>query len=118
MTFIKNNTVDVPSANEIFSSDFMIGNVGTPFAIGLAVGYFARKMLLIALFLCGAAIVLLFVSEHFGITKISNVNLQQAADSATDAVKQSGDFLVKRLSSITSKGVSAVGGFFVGFKLG
>jgi hypothetical protein len=26
--------------------------------------------------------------------------------------------LVKRLSGITSKGVSAAGGFFVGFKLG
>jgi len=65
------------------------------------------------LFLCGAAIVLLFVCEYYGVTTISDVNLQHAADSATGAVKQSGDFLVKRLSSITSKGVSAAGGFFV-----
>jgi uncharacterized membrane protein (Fun14 family) len=115
---MKNNTVDAVSSTDIFSSDFMIGNVGTPFVMGLAVGYFAKKMLLITLFVCGAAIVLLFVSEYYGITKISDLNLQQAADSATEAAKQSGDFLVKRLSGITSKGVSAAGGFFVGFKLG
>ena len=70
------------------------------------------------LFLCGGAIVLLFVAEHYGIVDISDFNLQQAADSATNAAKQSGDFLVNRLSRITSKGVSAAGGFFVGFKLG
>ena len=115
---MKNNTVDSLSSKDIFSSDFMIGNVGTPFVMGLAVGYFAKKMLLITLFLCGAAIVLLFVSEYYGITEISDIDLQQATDSATEAVEQSGDYLVKRLSRITSKGVSAAGGFFVGFKLG
>lgn len=115
---MKNNAVDVNATSDIFTSDFMVGNVGTPFAMGLAVGYFSKKMLLMALFLCGAAIVVLFISEYYGITEISDLNLQQAADSATGAVKQSGDFLVKRLSGITSKGVSAAGGFFVGFKLG
>jgi len=115
---MKNNTVDALPANDIFSSDFLIGNVGAPFVIGLAVGYFAKKMLRTALFLGGAAIVLLFVGEYYGITEISDINLQQAANTATDAAKQSGDYLVKRLSSITSKGVSAAGGFFVGFKLG
>jgi len=115
---MKNNKIDAPSSTDIFTSDFMIGNVGTPFVMGLAVGYFAKKMLFMTLFLCGAAIVLLFVSEYYGIAEISDVNLQQAVDSATGVVKQSGDFLVKRLSRITSKGVSAVSGFFVGFKLG
>ena len=115
---MKNNPVDKNPSPDIFSPDFLIGNVGTPFVMGLAVGYFARKMLLMALFMCGAAIVLLFVSEHYGITEISDINLQKAAHTATDAVKQSGDFLVHRLSGITSKSVSAVGGFFVGFKLG
>ena len=115
---MKKFIADAPPPTDIFSSDFMIGNVGAPFALGLAVGYFARKMLLTALFLCGAATVLLFVGEHYGITEISDVKLQEAADSATDAVKQSGGFLVKRLSGITSRGVSAVGGFFIGFKIG
>lgn len=118
ITTMKNNPVDTLSSTDIFSSDFMIGNVGAPFVIGLAVGYFAKKMLLTALFLGGAAIVLLFVSEYYGITEISELQLQQATDAATDVAKQSGGFLVERLSSITSKGVSAVGGFFVGFKLG
>ena len=115
---MKNNAVDTISSTNIFSSDFMIGNVGAPFVMGLAVGYFAKKMLLMTLFLSGAAIVLLFVSEYYGITEISDLHLQQAADTATDAAKQSGDFLFKRLSGITSKGVSAAGGFVVGFKLG
>jgi uncharacterized membrane protein (Fun14 family) len=115
---MKNNTVDTHSFADISSSDFMIGNVGTPFVMGLAVGYFAKKMLIMTLFLCGAAIVLLFISEYYGIAEINDINLQQAADSATEVAKQSGNFLVKRLSVITSKGVSAAGGFFVGFKLG
>jgi uncharacterized membrane protein (Fun14 family) len=115
---MKNNTIDMHSSTGIFSPDFMIGNVGAPFVLGLAVGYFAKKMLLMTLFLCGAAIVLLFVGEYYGIAEINDLNLQQAADSATEVAKQSGDFLVKRLSSITSKGISAAGGFFVGFKLG
>ena len=118
ITNMKNNPVDVVPASDIFSSDYMIGNVGTPFVMGLAVGYFAKKMLLLTLFLCGAAIVLLFVGEYYGISEISDINLQQAANTATDVAKQSGDFLVKRLSGITSKGVSAAGGFFVGLKLG
>jgi uncharacterized membrane protein (Fun14 family) len=115
---MKNNPKDAAPAPDIFSPDFMIGNVGTPFVMGLAVGYFAKKMLRAVLFLGGAAIVLLFVGEYYGVTEISDINLQQAANTATGAAKQSGDFLVKRLSGITSKGVSAAGGFFVGFKLG
>ena len=115
---MKNKTNDLSSSADIFSSNYIIENIGTPFAIGLAVGYFAKKMLLISLFLCGGAIVLLFISEYFGMAQISDANIQQAADTATVAAKQSGDFLIKRLSNFTSKGVSATGGFFVGFKLG
>jgi uncharacterized membrane protein (Fun14 family) len=115
---MKNNAVDSVPSSDIFTSNFMIGSIGTPFAMGLAVGYFAKKMLLMTLFLCGGAIVLLFVAEHYGIVDISDLTLQQAADSATDAAEEYGDLLVNRLSRITSKGVSAVGGFFVGFKLG
>jgi uncharacterized membrane protein (Fun14 family) len=115
---MKNNTVDTLSSTDIFSSNFLIGNVGTPFVMGLAVGYFAKKMLFMTLFLCGAGIVFLFVSEYYGIAEISDIQLQQAVDSAADAAKQSGDYLVKRLSGITSKGISAAGGFFVGLKLG
>jgi len=115
---MNNYSVDTTPSIDIFSSTFLIGNVGAPFIIGLAVGYFAKKMLLTALFIGGAAIVLLFVSEYYGITHISDVQLQQAANTAADVAKSSGNFLVQRLSGITSKGVSGAAGFFVGFKLG
>lgn len=114
---MNNHPVDAPSS-DIFSSTFLIGNVGTPFVIGMAVGYFAKKMLRTALFLMGGAIVLLFVAEYYGIVDITDEKLQFAANAATEAAKSSGGFLVDRLTSITSKGVSGVGGFFVGFKLG
>lgn len=110
--------MDSTSSTDIFSSTFLLGNVGAPFVIGLAVGYFAKKMLKFALFLGGAAIVLLFVTEYYGITEMADDRLQSAASAATDMAKQSGGFLMERLSHITSKGVSAVGGFLVGLKVG
>lgn len=66
----------------------------------------------------GAAITLLFVAEYYDIIDITDEKLQHAASAATEAAKNSGGFLVDRLTSITSKGASGVGGFFVGFKLG
>jgi uncharacterized membrane protein (Fun14 family) len=106
------------SSTDIFSTPFLLGSVGAPFIIGMAVGYFAKKMLKTALFIGGAIIVLLFVSEYYGIVHVDDVQLQHAADAAADAAKSSSSFLVNRLSSITSKGVSAAVGFFVGFKVG
>ena len=103
---------------DILSAPFLIGNVGAPFVIGLAVGFFAKKILKIALFLAGGAIVLLFISEYYGMAKVSDAQLQTAADAATDLAQQSGGFLMDRLSQITSKGVSAVAGFAVGLKFG
>jgi uncharacterized membrane protein (Fun14 family) len=113
-----NNTSDILPSNDIFSTAFLLGNVGAPFVIGLAVGYFAKKMLRTALFLMGAAIVVLFVAEYYGITHISDMNLQNAASAATNAAKSSGSFLINRLSHITTQGISATGGFYVGFKMG
>jgi uncharacterized membrane protein (Fun14 family) len=110
--------VDVASSSDIFSSTFLIGNVGAPFVIGLAVGYFAKKMLRTMLFLAGAVIVLLFVAEYYDIINLTDAKLQEAATVATEAAINSGEMLVHRLTGITSKGVSAAGGFFVGFKLG
>ncbi|MEQ1637552.1 MAG: FUN14 domain-containing protein [Methylococcales bacterium] len=106
------------TAGDIFSSTFLLGNVGAPFVIGMAVGYFAKKMLRIALFVGGAILVALFVCEYYGIVDITDANLQSAATTATDAAKQSGGFLMERVTRITSKGVSGAAGFFVGLKLG
>ena len=110
--------VNSAPGTDFLSSTFLMGNVGAPFIIGLAVGYFAKKMLRLALFLGGAAIVLLFVSEYYGITEMTDEKLQSAANAATGMAKQSSGFLVERLSHITSKGISGVGGFFVGLKIG
>ena len=110
--------VDAAASTDIFSSTFLMGNVGAPFVIGLAVGYFAKKMLRTVLFLGGAAIVLLFVAEYYDVISITDAKLQEVASAATEAAKSSGGMLVQRLTGITSKGVSGVGGFFVGFKLG
>lgn len=112
------HSVDTTPSTDIFSSTFLLGNIGAPFVIGLAVGYFAKKMIRMALFLGGAAIVLLFVAEYYNIINITDAELQHAASTATEAAKHSGGFLVNRLTSITSKGVSGAAGFFVGFKLG
>jgi len=105
-------------SSDMFSSAFLLGNVGAPFIIGMAVGYFAKKMLKMALFVGGAAIVGLFAAEYYGVVHISDAELQNAANSATHAAKSSGDFLVHRLSGITTKGVTGAAGFFAGFKLG
>ncbi|MFZ2726684.1 MAG: FUN14 domain-containing protein [Methylococcaceae bacterium] len=103
---------------DIFSAAFLINNIGAPFAIGLAVGYFAKKMLRLALFIAGMALVFLFMSEYWGIVEISDAQLQQAATTASNMAKSSGNFLIQRVSQITSKGVSGSAGFFVGLKLG
>lgn len=114
-----NETPTQPASEmDVFSSNFLLGNVGAPFIIGAAVGFFAKKMLKVALFIGGAAIVLMFVGEYYNIINISDVQLQSAAETVAKGAKQSGGFLVDRLTRITSKGVSAVGGFFVGFKFG
>ena len=111
-----NETLNAES--DFLSSTFLVGNVGAPFVIGLAVGYFAKKMLRLALFLGGAAIVLLFVAEYYGIGHVDDAQLQSAATTATDMAKHSGGFLMDRLSHITAKGVSATAGFIAGLKLG
>ena len=107
----------IPST-DVFPSELVLTNVGVPFVIGLAVGYFSKKMLRMALFLGGAAIVLLFVSEYYGIMSMPRDQLGAVVNEATGGIKHFGEFLMTRLGSLTSKGVSGVGGFFVGFKLG
>lgn len=107
-----------PNSTDFFSNAFLMGNIGAPFLIGMAVGYFAKKMLLMALFVGGAIITALFVAEYYGVITLNGSVLIDAASSAADAAKHSGGFLLDRLSLITSRGVSGAGGFYVGFKLG
>lgn len=103
---------------DIFSVSSLITNVGTPFILGIAVGYFAKKMLRTALFLGGGIMVLLLIAEYYGVVHINDSQLLHATDVAAEAAKSSTDFLLDRLSRFTVKGVSATGGFVVGFKMG
>ncbi len=103
---------------DLFSTPSLLTNIATPFFLGIAVGYFAKKMLRTALFLGGGMVVLLFVAEYFGIVHISDTELLHVTDIAAEAAKNSSDFLLERLSRFTVKGVSAAGGFVVGFKMG
>ena len=65
---MNNTTMHEGPSTDIFPSEFLLTNVGAPFVIGVAVGYFAKKMLRVALLLGGAAIVLLFMSEYYGVS--------------------------------------------------
>ncbi|MCK5896512.1 MAG: FUN14 domain-containing protein [Cocleimonas sp.] len=100
------------------TSSFLLTTVGAPFAIGLAVGYFAKKALKLVLFIAGAAIIALFVAEYNGHNMVDNESLKNMADTATSGAKQSGDFLMDRLSNIGGQGISATAGFLAGLKLG
>ncbi len=116
---MKKNPLELPTSSEFFTSDYLINNVGTPFIIGLAVGYFAKKILLLCLLVVGAAIVFLFVSENFQLTPpINYEKLEHTVQPATQWITQSKDFLIAHLSNFPSKGISATSGFLVGFKLG
>lgn len=103
---------------DIFSTPFLIANVGAPFLLGIAVGYFAKKMFRTALFLGGGLVVALFIAEYYGAVHITDEQLLHATDVAAEAAKTSTDFLLTRLSSFTAKGISATGGFILGFKMG
>jgi uncharacterized membrane protein (Fun14 family) len=72
----------------------------------------------VALFLGGAAVVLLFIGEYYGVTQINDEALHQTAQNAADLATHSGNFLYTRLSHFTWKGGSAVAGFLAGLKLG
>ncbi len=100
------------------TTNFLLTTVGAPFAIGLAVGFFAKKALKLVLFLAGAGIVALFVSQYYGYDGVDNESLRNMADTATSGAKQSGDFLMERLSNIGGKGISATAGFLAGLKMG
>jgi uncharacterized membrane protein (Fun14 family) len=102
---------------DFFSTPSLLGNIGAPFLLGIAVGYFAKKMLRTALFLGGGIVVILFVAEYYGVVHITDTQLLHATDVAAEAAKNSSDFLLERLSRFTVKGVSATGGFMVGFKI-
>lgn len=113
------NTQLIPEGIEGYlSGSLLTQDVGAPFFIGLAVGYFAKKVFRIALFVSGAFLVLYFVLEYFGLFTLSNETLEGAANTVSQDAQSAGSFLMNRLTGFTSKGVSAAAGFLVGLKVG
>ncbi|MCK5888405.1 MAG: hypothetical protein KAG19_00515 [Methylococcales bacterium] len=100
------------------SSSFLLINVGAPFLIGMAVGYFVKKMLKIALFIFGMFMVFLLVTAHYGFIEINDANLTNAVQDGTSSINQFGTFLIDSLSGYKSIAASGVAGFFVGLKMG
>ena len=115
---MSNNTILPEGLDGYLSGSFLMGDIGAPFFIGLAVGYFAKKVFRITLLLLGATLVLYFVLEHFGLFTLSNETLESAANVVSQDAQSAGSFLLNRLTGFTSKGVSATAGFLVGLKAG
>ncbi len=100
------------------NSTFLLINIGAPFLIGMAVGYFIKKTLKIGLFLLGFAVVALFVASYYGVIHLSGTELTHSVEKGTDAVNRFGSFLISSLSGLGGVGLSGCTGFFVGLKIG
>ena len=98
--------------------EFLLTNVGAPFLIGMAVGFFAKKAIKVVLLVGGLCVVLLFVMENQGIATIDDNGLQTTTDMIASKMEDFGLFLKDRLQQIPSQSLSALAGFALGFKLG
>lgn len=104
--------------NDEFSPEFLLSDVGAPFLIGAAVGFFAKKMIKVVLFGGGLAIALLFLMENQGIATVDNEGLKETTGFVATKMQEMGAMISARLDNITGKGVSAAVGFVAGFKMG
>lgn len=93
-------------------------DVGAPFVMGLAVGYFVKKMLKTTLFLAGMFLTLLFIGESLNWLELKERVLIETTSTLLEGLKAFLLFLYERLSRIALKGLSAGAGFIVGLKLG
>ncbi|MCI0655284.1 MAG: hypothetical protein L0Y39_12545 [Methylococcaceae bacterium] len=92
--------------------------------LGMAIGYFAKKALKITLFLTGLLLVGYVALVYMGIAPLVAVgDISPHLDETGNQVARFGSFLFAWLSSydtaqVGSAGVGAVGGFFIGWKMG
>jgi uncharacterized membrane protein (Fun14 family) len=100
------------------TSSFLLINVGAPFLIGLAVGYFIKKTLKVGLFLLGFSVVVLLVSSHYGFIEINGLNLTNTVEQGTGSINQFGSFLMNSLVGLGGVGLSGGAGFILGLKVG
>lgn len=93
-------------------------SLGPSFLIGLAVGYFAKKVLRISLFLFGAIVVVIFLVDESGLLHVSPDTVQSMAAGVQEEAVKAGGYLRNRLDVFSGKGISAGIGFVTGLKLG
>ncbi|MBD3794755.1 MAG: FUN14 domain-containing protein [Epsilonproteobacteria bacterium] len=94
-------------------------DLGTSFVIGLAVGFFLKKSIKMALFVLGFILVAMFLMESNGMLSVNETTLEHTVGGGIDLVQSLASFLKNRLDAMTfGKAGSAVAGFFVGLKIG
>ncbi len=89
---------------------------GGAFLIGMAIGYFFKKAIKIALFFAGMILLLLISLEHSGIITINQNALENMANSGAETIKSSYDFLKSWILNL--KTAAAGVGFMAGLKIG
>ena len=104
--------------NDLLSGSGWISELGPAFIIGLAVGYFAKKVFRIGLFLFGAIVVVSFLLDQSGLFHVSTTTLESMASGVGDEAVKAGGFLRGRLDGFSGKGLSAGAGFLTGLKIG
>lgn len=102
----------------LLTSSGWLTEIGPPFIIGLAVGYFTKKVFRIALFLFGALIVVAFLMDQSAVFHVAPESIEGMAVTVEDEAITAGSFLRKHLDVFSGKGLSAGAGFLAGLKLG
>jgi len=94
-------------------------DLGTSFVIGMAVGFFLKKSLKLALFVLGFMLVAMFLMESNGMFSVNETTLEHGVSGGIDMFQSLAIFLKNRLDAMTfGKAGSAVAGFIVGLKIG
>jgi uncharacterized membrane protein (Fun14 family) len=101
---------DILSANELGL------RFGVPFLLGYAVGKIIRKLLSFAVLMVGLVVLTLFGIEYFGLIQISDLQMISKGGGVLKAFDEFIPYIIERLSRFPAQGISATGGFYVGFK--
>lgn len=104
--------------DSLLSGNGWLNELGPAFLIGLAVGYFAKKVFRIGLFLFGALVVLTFLLDQSGLFHVAPETLESMATGVGNEAVTAGGFLRQHLEIFSGKGLSAGVGFIAGLKSG
>jgi len=88
------------------------------FIIGLAIGFFIKKSIKIALFIFALALLTIFGAQYLGIVTINQEGLEHLVVNGAEATKTAVFSLKDKLVSMSAGGASAAVGFLAGLKIG